>query len=219
MDFVTRIYMMACCKSLQNMQRNITSSPKKTYSYQKNKITPNEDVSDKVEKFKELQRKIHALPEEIRLYMVSYLTRPQPQPLLKDIRNFHQTYCFFLNVICLNDRSILVDRILSFYDMGMFYRNINPIVKKNIKKWQLRQRHTEIIDDFTIVEYPNVLSLFNKSNKWIFLWGALPQYHRNKYINFLYSIIESESDEEEPIHIPISVPISIYIGLPTSMIT
>jgi hypothetical protein len=208
---------MACCKSPQNMMRSLTSFSKKTYSYQKNKIRPSQDTSGEADKFKELQRKIHALPEEIRLYIVSYLTRPQPQYLLRDIRNFYQTYCFMLNVICLNDRSILVDRMLSFYDIGMFYKNINPIVKKNIKKWQLRQRHTEVIDDFTIIEYPNVLTLFSDSNKWIFLWGALPQYHRNKYINFLYSTIESESDEDEAIHIPINIPIGIYIGLPTSM--
>ncbi len=214
--------MMACCKSPHNAQRSITSpiltpTPKKTYSYQKNKLHPTEDTHTEAEKFKELQRKIHTLPEEIRLYIISYLNRPQPQYLLRDIRNFHQTYCFLLNVICANDRSMLVERILTFYDMGIFYKNINSIVKKNIKRWQLRKRHTEVIDDFTIIQYPNVLTLFNENKKWIFLWGALPQYHRNRYISFLYSIIDTDSDEEEPIQIPINLQTGIYIGIPTSM--
>lgn len=208
--------MLSCCKSPVNMIWNNTP-PKKMYSYQKNKLYPIEENQNEAEEFKELQMKIHALPEDIRLYIVSYLKHPQPQCLLRDIRNFHQTYCFLLNIVCANDRSLLVERILTFYDIGIFYKNINSIVKKNIKRWQLKQRHTEIIDDFTIIQYPNVLTLFNENNKWIFLWGALPQYHRNRYVSFLYSIIDTDSDEEEHIHIPINGEIGIYIGIPTSM--
>jgi len=207
---------MACCNPSKFLSRN-AASRKKNVSYDKNKIHSDEEDPYKVSQFKEIQKKIRALPEEIRLYIVSYLARPQPPSLLKDIRNFYQSYCFLLSVICRNDKSILVDRILTFYDMIVFYKNIHPNVKRNIKRWQIRKRNIEVIDEFTIVEYPNILPIIGKSNKWILLWGTLPQYHRNKYLNFLYSIIESESDEEEPIDISIVLPISIYIDIPTNM--
>jgi hypothetical protein len=211
------LYALACCKLSTNTYEKDNRS-KKTYAYKKNKIHCYEETPHEMEKFKQLQIKIRAMPEDIRLYIVSYIARPQSQFLLRDIRNFYQTYLFLLNVICRGDKNVLLDRIFTVYDMSLFYKNMNPIVRGNIRKWQVKRRNTEVIDDFVIVEFPNALNLFYTNEKSIFLWGVLSPFYRSRYINFLYSVIDTETDELEPIHLPTVVPIGIYIGLPTNML-
>jgi len=170
------------------------TSRKKTFAYKKNKPVI---CSNEINKRKQLRKYIRSLPEELKLYILSYTHQPQPPALLKDIGNFHLTYRFLFNVICKKNPRKIINRILTFYDSSILYNNISPIVARKIQIWQLNHRVTKVIDDFIIIEYPNILKLFNKDNKYILLWGILPAFFRNKYLNFLYSVMDIETDEEE----------------------
>ena len=219
MNYLTSIYMMVCGKETDNVEEHDNDvneekdekdegeedvigcgcfssliSRKKIFAYKKNKplISLNE-----INKRKQLQKYIRSLPEELKLYILSYTHQPQPPPLLKDIQNFHLTFRFLFNVICKKNPRKIISRILTFYDSSVLYNNITPIIRRKIQRWQINHRNTKIIDDFIIIEYPNILKLFNKNNKHIFLWGILPPFYRNKYLNFLYSVMDIETDEED----------------------
>lgn len=170
------------------------TSRKKTFAYKKNKPVIS---SNEICKNNQLQKYIRSLPDELKLYILSYTQQPQPPALLKDIQNFHLTFRFLLNVICKKNPRKIISRILMFYDSSILYNNINHIIARKIKKWQINHRNTKVIDDFIIIEYPTILKLFNKDNKYTLLWGILPPVYRNKYLNFLYSVMSIETDEED----------------------
>jgi hypothetical protein len=216
MNYLTRVYMMICGKETDDVEEeekgvdlkddedNILDcgcfsslkTRKKTLGYKKHIKETVEMERDRRETVSFLQY-IRSLPEELKLYILSYTQQPQPPALLKDIQNFHLTHRFLFNVICKKNPRKIINRILTFYDSSILYNNISPIVARKIQRWQRNHRITKVIDDFIIIEYPNILKIFNKDNKHILLWGILPPVYRNKYLNFLYSVMDIETDEEE----------------------
>lgn len=131
---------------------------------------------------------LRRLPEEIIHHIFSYTHRLQSTALLQDIKNFHITKEILLKDICENKRENLISVILEFYQLFFLYKNSNPYVVKNLKKWFKNHTTVKKYDNVIIIELADELTFFNHVNKWLYLWAILDPINRNKYLNFLYSI-------------------------------
>lgn len=152
------------------------------------KKTTNEEFNENLKK----------IPLSLVYHIFSFTYQTQNPALLNDIRNFHTTKNILLEKVCDNNPTLMTDIILTYYCYLFVQRNCNHQVLKNIEKWRNKNKTVKISTmGITIIQYPNELKLFDKQNKWIFLWGLLEPEVRNVYLNFLYSIFANRQNPLE----------------------